>query len=335
VLLLLVLVLRRQQEVAEPATVSTGRNDGGGAPERPLLPPWLRVARVGERLLLEHGDAILSLEGKAATLLLPRLLPLLDGSRTLEAIVAELGPPAEHAVAALTARGYVVEGPSASSATALLTASLARGGRTPGDVEARLAAARIAVVGAGATAEAISRLLAPGVGTVSRLRWGDDPLDVDLAVAAPCPAELPQLVAWNERLLELELPWLQMLPFNGRVAFVGPLYLPGETGCHACFAYRRGESIGEVHDLLALEDVPGRYPVDDALGAALAGLAACVALRWLATADPSLPGTAFALELGSGPAVTRHRLLRVPRCHACSGTRRLPPPQPWAEAVAR
>lgn len=331
-LLLLVLVLGRPEEVTpERATVSAGRMDGNGVPERPLLPPWLRVARVGDRLLLEHGDAILSLEGRAATLLLPRLLPLLDGLRTLEEIAQELGPPAEHAVAALTERGYLVDGPSTHSQTALLAASLAHGTPRLADVEARLAETRVGVAGTGPTADEIARLLR----SPERLCWDDDPDGLDLAVAAPAPRELPELTAWNERLLEYRLPWLQVLPFNGRVAFVGPLFLPGETGCHACFAYRRAEACGEVADLLALGAVPAQFPVDDALGAALAGLAACVALRWLATDDPSLPASTFVLELGAGPVVTRHRLLRVPRCHACSGTRRFPPPLPWAEAVAR
>jgi bacteriocin biosynthesis cyclodehydratase domain-containing protein len=308
-------------------------------PERPLLPPWLRLARVGDRLLLEHGDAVVSLEGKAATLLLPRLLPLLDGSRTAEDVANELGgemgDAAAPAIATLARHGYVVEGPAASDEDALVAASVGRGSTTLAEAQCRLECARVAVVGSGAAAEELRRLLSPALGSGAVAGWDDGAVDADLVVVAPQPSELPQLALWNERMLDLRVPWLQVLPFNGRAAFLGPLFVPPETGCHACFELRRAEALGEVADFAAVQCVPARYPVGRALAAATAGLAASLALRWLATADPALPAALFALELRDGLAITRHRLLRVPRCHACSGTRRLPPPLPWAEAVER
>jgi len=58
-----------------------------------------------------------------------------------------------------------------------------------------------------------------------------------------------------------------------------------------------------------------------------AGLAALICLRWLGARDPTLPGAFYALELQGTLALTRHRVLRVPRCPACGAPP--PPPSPW------
>ena len=84
----------------------------------------------------------------------------------------------------------------------------------------------------------------------------------------------------------------------------------------------------------ALDASPAAYPETPALAAALAGLAATVALDWIATRDASLPGTLFVLELDDGIRVSRHHVHRVPRCPACSPSRRLPAPMPWSEEFA-
>src|SRR6185437_10869069 len=67
-------------------------------PALPQLKPWYRQAAVDGSLVLEHGQSAVVFGGAAATRLLPALLPLLDGSRPVAAIVDELGPAAEPAV---------------------------------------------------------------------------------------------------------------------------------------------------------------------------------------------------------------------------------------------
>ena len=46
-------------------------------------------------------------------------------------------------------------------------------------------------------------------------------------------------------MLESRTPWSQVLPFNGRFAAIGPLFVPGQTCCAACFEQRRGHALGE------------------------------------------------------------------------------------------
>ena len=81
----------------------------------PYLPPWYRIAAGSAKVVVEYGQRIVCFEGAAAELLLPVLLPLLDGMRTVEEIVVMLGEPArpavENALARLVDHGLLVEEP--------------------------------------------------------------------------------------------------------------------------------------------------------------------------------------------------------------------------------
>ena len=85
------------------------------APNRPLLAPWYRLVGDGDRLLLEHAQSVVVLEGAAVRILLPRLLPLLDGTRCVDDLAERLGEAARPAIVAalglLAERGLVIDGP--------------------------------------------------------------------------------------------------------------------------------------------------------------------------------------------------------------------------------
>ncbi len=294
----------------------------GPLPERPLLAPWLRRAKAGATLLLEYGDSIVALEGEAVD----RLLPLLDGSHPLE----DLEPAQRAAVAMLAAEGVVVPGPAVADEEALREAAAER--LAPSLVAERLARSRTVVAGSGVLAEEAHRLLP---GKAERVGWESPLGEVDLAVAAPASRELHLLPAWNERMLDAPRPWLLVLPFNGRFGTVGPLFVPGETCCYACFLHRRAAALPDPADFDALQTVPAPYPTGRSLAALLAGAAALVATRWLARREATLAGWFLAIEPAGRLAVTRHRLLRVPRCEACSAAARVPSLLPWASAASR
>jgi bacteriocin biosynthesis cyclodehydratase domain-containing protein len=103
--------------------------------------------------------------------------------------------------------------------------------------------------------------------------------------------------------------------------------VPGQTACHACYLLRRGATSGYEQDFALLERRPVRAPMPAAANTIAAGLAALICLRWLGARDPTLPGVLYALELQGPFALTRHRVLRVPRCPACAMLS--PPPSPW------
>jgi bacteriocin biosynthesis cyclodehydratase domain-containing protein len=269
---------------------------------------------------------------------MPVLLPLLDGTRTLDEIVEQLGPPARPAIEAalerLAEHDLLLEGPPPAddvpaplSATAELLASLRPGAITPREAIVSLGSRAVAVVGSGPAAVEIGRLLAQSGIRVVR----DDSVSpgVDLVVCVPCPAQLPAVAGWNRQALDAGQAWLQVLPFDGRYASVGPLYLPDETCCFECFRLRRLANLDGAEELAVVEATPARYPAAPALEALVAGLATTLALEWLLLRDHYVPSAFYAVELAPMLAVSVHHVHRVPRCPACSGLADVAAPLPW------
>lgn len=302
---------------------------GSAGPRRPRLEPWYRIAACDEGVTVRFGESALLFEGAAAQSLLPELLPLLDGTRSVAALAERLGPPIlpaiERVLDLLAERGLLADGPAEPAAggrgrTLELLAATAPARRG-------FAAAAVTVLGDGPLAALVARLLhESGVEAVGRSREGE------LVVVAPGPDETSLLEDWNAEALARGTPWLPVVPFDGTVAGVGPLVVPGETACHTCYRLRRtvdglapGERALRAHHLSS--------PATDAV---LAGLAAAAAVRWLATGDTSAVGTLLAVELEPHVAVTRHPVYRVPRCPSCSPLAGRATLAPWApeEAVA-
>src|SRR5689334_11670039 len=130
-------------------------------PETPYLKPWYRVAREGETLVLEYAHHAVVFRGAAVARLVPPLLPLLDGTRSVDGIVSELGAAAAPAVTAalelLGTHGLLTEGPplaggSPQASTAALLAATLPGQPTVSAVAAALAEAAVAVAGSGTAA---------------------------------------------------------------------------------------------------------------------------------------------------------------------------------------
>lgn len=310
-------------------------------PDRPQLKPWYRLAREDGRLVLEYGGKALVLEGEATTRLLPALLPLLDGTRTMEEITATLGEPIElavvNALALLGRHGLLTEEddeewPSPQTETARFLAATSPRGWSPARAAQAVSTARVAVAGDGAAATEVARLLRlAGLAEVERASLVGPAPSSDLVVAAPAPRELPALADWNTSALASGTSWVAALPFDGSIAAVGPLFVPSETCCYECYRLRRATNSGFFGEYRALEREPAGYPVPPPVLAAVAGLVSVVALRWLVDRDPALPGMLFALELAGAPALTAHHVYRVPRCGACSTIARTAPVLPWYE----
>ncbi|HET8893111.1 MAG TPA: TOMM precursor leader peptide-binding protein [Gaiellaceae bacterium] len=292
-------------------------------PTRPLLKPWYRLSVRETTAVFRYGGCLLEFEGRAATRLLPHLLPLLDGTRTIDEIVAELGEPIRpaivHALELLAGRHLLTEAMPAGRTVQFLAATDACG-RDATTVAAALSRARVTVVGSGGTAEEIARLLSDAEVEIC----DDEDAPVDLAIVAPAAHEMSRLRAWNERALEREARWLQVLPFDGSIAAIGPIFVPHQTACHECYRLRRAATIAAVEDR-----ENGAYPGAPAFEAILAGLAATIALRHVVLDDGRFVGVLLAVEQIPELACTRHVLYRVPRCPVCSLAAQLAAPAPW------
>jgi bacteriocin biosynthesis cyclodehydratase domain-containing protein len=308
-------------------------------PQRPLLAPWYRLVGMGDRLLLEHGQLVVALEGAAVSTLLPHLLPLLDGTRGLDDLVDRLGvaarPAIEQALETLAAHELLAEGPAAPTDVRTAAHALAAAHKLAPTVAAeRLRGASVAVAGAAATGADVARLLRlAGVRDVRRVSWRRG-AEVELTVVVPGADELDRLSDWNELALRRGLRWLPLRPFDGRIGAIGPLIVPGESCCYECVLLRRAANVDFGGDFADIEAAPASATADAGVDAITAGLAAHVVLRWIVGRDTTLAGWMFAVEASPIPAVTEHPVLRVPRCPACSRSHRFASRLPWHEGQA-
>ena len=307
-------------------------------PVLPLLKPWYRVVREDERVLLEHGRATVVFEGRAARTFLPALLPLLDGTRSVDAICTLIGPrvrPAvENALDLLARSGLLIAGPrpAADGGTRELAESLAAGSQLPVpvvEIAARLGATSVRVLGDEGRCDGLARLLQRS--GVSTLRGdAEEPCASALVVAGPGADR----EGWNAIALASGVHWLPFGEFDGHLVTVGPLIVPRETACFECFRLRRESTSGCAEELELFRGVAEPAPPRPTLFAAACAVAAELVVRWLGTKDPSLPGTAFTVGAEGGVSIAAHSVLRVPRCPVCSLASELAPLSPWHEARA-
>jgi bacteriocin biosynthesis cyclodehydratase domain-containing protein len=306
-------------------------------PEKPLLAPWYRLVEVDDRLLLEHGQSVVVLEGAAVKAFLPALLPLLDGTRARNELVGRLGvvagPAVDLALETLASHGLLVEGPDVSSGmTATAHALAAMFDLAPRVVAERLSEAAVAVVGASRAGSEVVRLLrASGAGSVSTAGWRSE-TPVDLTIVCPGPNERGELDDWNRRANERGMRWLLVGLYDGRFAGVGPLVVPGESCCHECFVRRRNSNSEYGEHFRALDATPVAAQADPAFEAFVAALTAHSTLRWIGGRDTNLPGVFFAVEARPAMSLTMHPVLRVPRCPVCSHCEQIAGRLPWHEA---
>ena len=311
-------------------------------PERPQLKPWYRLADDGCRIVLEYAHSVVVFEGRAARRLLPALLPLLDGTRTIAEIAAAFpdaaAPAVDHAVAMLAAKGLLTAGPPidervepVARETAQLLAATSHSSQRPAAVHDRLRSARVGVAGGSPVVHETARLLLrSGVGYVERVESEEPRRDgLDAVVFLASARDVPSLPGWNGAMLATATPWLQVLPHDGRFAAVGPLFLPYETCCYECYRLRRASTIGYREEHRVLDGVEAPFPSPVPVGAAAAAVAAILLLRWIGLEDSLVPGRLYALELGPTFALTTHHVYRVPRCPACSGLEAAAAPLPW------
>ncbi|MFF7182072.1 nitroreductase family protein [Streptomyces sp. NPDC008121] len=215
-------------------------------PARPRLRRGLSLHHTPEALVVEGTPKKQLLRGAAARELLPRMLPLLDGSRGHEDVADALGIPAGtvfKALSLLWTCGLIEEAASperASRAAAVpdtLADFLSRIGDSTGANHAweealdRLARARVDVFGGGPLADAARRHLsgslvdtrtgsgtAPAPGTTLAVAAGLDP-DASAALAASCALAGVPLIR---------------LALTGRTAHLGPYVDLAFTPCLAC-----------------------------------------------------------------------------------------------------
>ncbi|MCP2729478.1 TOMM precursor leader peptide-binding protein [Limnofasciculus baicalensis] len=171
-----------------------------------------------------------------------QIVPLLNGQHTLEQIVEKLDgevPPEyiDYVIDRLAEKGYLTEAaPELSSEVAAFWSELgiappvaAQGLQQP--VTLTTVGDNISEVTVAALATALRDMGIP----VQNPTDGDSPAALNIVLTDDYLQ--PELATINKQALESQQTWLIVKPV-GSVLWLGPVFVPGETGCWDCLAHR-------------------------------------------------------------------------------------------------
>ncbi|HVF59590.1 MAG TPA: hypothetical protein VNJ70_07270 [Thermoanaerobaculia bacterium] len=281
------------------------------------------------------------------------LIPLLDGGRDEEGILREAearGVPRDAARALLDhlersrcleeANGHLLSADeSAHHAGQLVFFSHFTSGGGAAE-QARLAATRIDVAGERRLAQAVRELLtASGFAEPIPLE-GTGPRALPAGEATPHAVVLAadhhdyeQLAAIDEWSRVSGRPWLLIRVLSAREAWVGPLFVPGDTASYRSFEARLRGQVPLLQPLPGLESyfaggVEGLLPAQREV---LAGVAVTELVKLFSGYQvPHLAGRFLAVDLATWDTES-HDVWRIPRLDGDAALR--PHPFPWKEAL--
>ncbi len=294
-------------------------------PARPrLIPELVALPLEADGLMLVGGEEPQVFRGRSARVLLPQLLPLLDGEHTLGEIVARRpslrAADVRDAVSLLFSRGLLEDGLPRAPLPELVDVAGFLGrhvdaSRRHASREAALrclASASVSVVGAGPLAESLaSDLRAAGVGSVRVEDGAPFPADLAIVLSSGATAE-------RARRFEPAPGGRTLLVRLGRdEAHIGPLLADGVTACPECVARAHPHPQGEPEPLRA------------ALWIGLASLQAFLALSQISS-GMTLRG--FRVQRVEGGELSEETRLavRLPGCARCGMAG-----EPWATGDPR
>ncbi len=310
-------------------------------PQRPHFPRDLMVVPLKDGLLIEGAADQQVLRGKATKRLLPLLLPLLDGKRTLKEVVQAIpdAPPKLifDMIALLYTRGLLEDSaadPVEFDAEGVNPQVLSYFRRNVDTTRVnhsalqsleRLASAQIAVMVYGtyaqeARVEICAQLQQTGIGMVRDLEWGTDlgilleqQADRRLVVVLVDGYEDQALFQnLDEQCARYSIPWLRAgIDLKRQVAEMGPYFERGETACYRCFARANAEVVEEPG---GLEGSHLRQQFATRLWAQMLVLEAVYLLSRIAPPTAGIHVMQYHLENWSNQRIDYPRLPGCPTC---------------------
>jgi SagB-type dehydrogenase family enzyme len=232
-------------------------------PRKPRLPPEIVVLPFGPKgILFEGGKTTQVLTGASSRTLLPVVLEQIDGTKTLEEVAAAIPYASlediQNIVTLLFSCGVLENGLSPPPPEEFRDldsflgrfVDVTRNNENRGEAMARLHGASIAIAGSLRAAEMMAIQLAEcSVQPRLVVNGGKEDLtDVQLLVAVATQErdDLVSLLATAHksgvRVLHVRIGELQ--------AQIGPLFIPGHTGCHECAGRLHAQPKGDANPLL-------------------------------------------------------------------------------------
>jgi ribosomal protein S12 methylthiotransferase accessory factor len=271
-------------------------------------------------LLAENGYYLV--QGEAAV----AIVPYLDGTYTPAEIVEAVSGQVSFSDVILTLSkfqrfGHLVESPVIAG-DRRATAAWDERGIDPSAATGRLAGATVSLTAVGdvALAPVASALRDAGITVVEESRTDIGTAKADLTVVVTDEYLDEELAPVDAKLRELVRPWLLLKP-TGTTIWVGPYFVPGETGCWTCL-HERLDGNRQVEQFIRI-----KASESDVVRTSIA------ALGWTQNVAANLAATlvAEALVTGQAPALSgklmtvdtrtfdkdTHTLIRQPQCPAC------------------
>lgn len=317
---------------------SLGSEMRGATRAKPCIKPNFRVEIVEPMhvyLLGEHESHVLT--GR----LYYAVVPFLDGRYAIDEIHGLLADTVsadhvDHVIERLRRLGYLVdaiEGMPAEAAAFWSELGLEpsrigprlRRGKVVlgaiGEVDARPLAELLSDAGLSVECAAFTGAIGPAIG----------PLDLQVVVTDDYLR--PELAGINGATVRAGRPWMIVKPV-GSVVWLGPIFVPGETGCWQCLAQRLGGNVeikSSIQRQRAMQGAAACLPtsrpalpstVKLALNWATSEIAKWIAMR---SAGPTETGIGQAATL-AGKILTldhvtqeclTHKLPHRPQCHCC------------------
>ena len=244
------------------------------------------------------------------------LAPLLNGQYTVEEIVQQLQDRVPvstiyHGLSRLESKGYLIE--ADDTIPEAIAAFWSSQGLDPNQVRDRLSESQVEMQTVG---QVQSELL------VSALRSLNIPVrdQGDLKIVLTDDYLQLDLQKLNQSALNSGQPWMLVKPV-GTVIWLGPIFIPGKTGCWSCLAQRLQDN-REVETAVAQQTgrssplVTSRAVLPTHLQVGL-NLAATEIAQWLVRGDnKKILGKLMTWDLTS-MEVQHHVLVQRPQCSAC------------------
>ncbi|UBF28795.1 TOMM precursor leader peptide-binding protein [Kovacikia minuta CCNUW1] len=280
---------------------------------KPQFQPHFHVEAVEPStvyLMSEQGHFALS--GRLYVL----LAPLLKGQHTVSEIVEQLKPHTSllgvyHALTSLESQGYLTE--SVNTLPNQMTAFWSLQGIDPTLAVGKLQATKVSVAALGMvkTEPFISALKSLDISICD---------EGDFTVVVTDDYLQPELDAFNSQALRTQKPWMLVKPI-GATIWVGPIFVPGQTGCWHCLAQRlRGHR--EVESVVGQQQgITTPFPTSKSVLPTHfqvgLNLAASEVAKWIAQGKhDQLEGKVLTLDLAS-LSMQQHTLVKRPQCPAC------------------
>lgn len=239
---------------------------------RPKLRRGLTVIPHEETIFVRTLQRLLCLRGESVSVLVPKLLPLLDGHHSVEEIGALLreSEQARAVITHLQQAGLLEDErktPASAGVSESFLALLDSLGVDISDAIDRIHSIRVGALASPSLAPTLLRYFeAYGVRNVDLLsdqpdQSGDDLPEWETAagncsyIVAVLDRWIPELLRRVNRLcVRAKRPWLPVYPESEVRLLVGPFVVPGESACFDCFDERRRLNLGGVRRIQSAVD---------------------------------------------------------------------------------